>query len=91
MTTLAVVPKRPGSAPPAAWQLDSMLSQLRDVRNGHNREHAAERGVHELPSPDAIARIVERLRAALFPVQFGLPELTDQSVDYYKCSTLAGA
>ena len=91
MTTLAAVPKRPSSVPPAAWQLDSIVSQLRDVRNGHNREHAAERGVHELPSPDAIARIVESLRASLFPVHFGLPELTDQSVDYYVGHTLDGA
>src|SRR5512133_3873161 len=91
MTSLAAVPKRPSSAPPASWQLESIVSQLRDVRNGHNREHAAERGVHELPSPDAIARIVESLRASLFPVHFGLPELTDQSIDYYVGHTLDGA
>jgi serine O-acetyltransferase len=46
--------------------------------------------VHELPSPDAISRIVENLRASLFPVHFGLPELTDQSVDYYVGHILDG-
>lgn len=43
MTTLAAVPRRPSSVPPAPWQLDNIVGQLRDVRNGHNWEHAAER------------------------------------------------
>jgi serine O-acetyltransferase len=43
-----------------------------------------------LPSPDAIAQIVDNLKSALFPVHFGLPELTDQSVDYYVGHTLDG-
>jgi serine O-acetyltransferase len=91
LTSLVAVSRRASSVPPAAWQLDAIVSQLREVRNGHNREHTAERGVHELPSPVAIASIVESLRASLFPVHFGLPELTDQSVDYYVGHTLDGA
>jgi len=89
LTRLAAV-SSPSSSPPAAWQLDDVVRQLRNVRDKHNRDHLAERGVHELPSPDAIARIVENLRASLFPVHFGLPELTDQSVDYYVGHTLDG-
>jgi len=90
VTNLAAVPERPSSVPPAAWQLDRIVSQLREVRSRNSRDHAAERGVHELPSPDAVAKIVENLRASLFPVHFGLPELTDQSVDYYVGHTLDG-
>ena len=91
MTNGAAVSERPSSVPPAAWQLDRIVSQLREVRSRNSRDHAAERGVHELPSPDAVAKIVENLRASLFPVHFGLPELTDQSVDYYVGHTLDGA
>lgn len=90
MTTLAAVPTRPSSVPPADWRLDQIVSRLREVRDGSNRDHSAERGVHELPSPEAIARLVESLRACLFPVHFGLPELTDQSIDYYVGHTLDG-
>jgi len=90
LTTIAAVSERPSSYPPVGWSLDSIVGQLREVRSRNSREHAAERGVHELPSPDAIARIVENLKASLFPVHFGLPELTDQSVDYYVGHTLDG-
>lgn len=89
MTRLVAVQRR-NSLVPAAWHLDDIVRQLREVRDGHNRDHSAERGVHELPSPEAIARIVENLRASLFPVHFGLPELTDQSVDYYVGHILDG-
>jgi len=82
---------RTSSIPPAVWRLDSVVAQLREVRDGHNHEHAAERGIHELPSPEAIARIVGSLRASLFPVHFGSPELTEQSIDYYVGHTLDGA
>jgi serine O-acetyltransferase len=66
------------------------VNQLRTVRDGHNREHSEERGLHELPSPDAIVQIVKNLRSALFPVHFGIPELTEQGVDYYVGHTLDG-
>ncbi|HEY5959989.1 MAG TPA: serine O-acetyltransferase EpsC [Polyangiaceae bacterium] len=44
-----------------------------------------------MPSRDAVTEIVEQLRSCLFPAHFGLPELTDQSVDYYVGHTLNGA
>jgi len=47
-----------------------------------------ERGPHELPSRQALAAIVEGLRAALFPIHFAPPDLAQEAVDYFVGRTL---
>lgn len=47
-----------------------------------------ESGGRELPSPGAIADIVDGLRGALFPMRLGPPELRQETEDYYVGHTL---
>lgn len=47
-----------------------------------------ESGGRELPSPEAIAKIVDGLRGALFPMRLGPPELRQETEDYYVGHTL---
>ena len=46
------------------------------------------RGPLELPSRQALAGIVEGLRAALFPIHFAPPDLAEEAVDYFVGRTL---
>jgi serine O-acetyltransferase len=69
------------------WGLDQIVAELRASREEHHRtRHPL--GIRELPSREAIVRIVEGLRAAMFPTHYGAPDLTDESVDYYVGHTL---
>ncbi|BBA40432.1 serine acetyltransferase [Burkholderia contaminans] len=52
----------------------------------HRTRHP--RGIRELPSRDAICKIVNGLRASMFPTHYGAPDLTDESVDFYVGHTL---
>nr|WP_145548123.1 serine O-acetyltransferase EpsC [Variovorax boronicumulans] len=47
------------------------------------QKRSREPGGREFPSRDALARIVERLKGALFPMRLGPPELRVESEDYY--------
>jgi serine O-acetyltransferase len=72
---------------PREWGLTRIVAELRESREElHRTRHPL--GIRELPSRDAIVRIVNGLRAALFPTHYGAPDLTDESVDYYVGQTL---
>lgn len=47
-----------------------------------------ESGGRELPSPDEVARIVEGLRAALFPMRLGPPALRQETEDAFVAESL---
>jgi serine O-acetyltransferase len=47
-----------------------------------------ESGGRELPSPDEVARIVEGLRAALFPMRLGPPDLRQETEDSFVAASL---
>ncbi|HEY2104761.1 MAG TPA: serine O-acetyltransferase EpsC, partial [Candidatus Binataceae bacterium] len=47
-----------------------------------------ESGVCEMPSREVLRTIVDGLFSALFPTQLGLPDLTDEGVDYFVGHTL---
>jgi len=47
-----------------------------------------EPGGREFPAPAAVAKIVDGLRGALFPMRLGPPELRQDSEDYYVGTTL---
>ncbi|MFM0051674.1 serine O-acetyltransferase EpsC [Caballeronia grimmiae] len=69
------------------WGLSRIVAELRESREElHRTRHPL--GIRELPSRDAILKIVNGLRSALFPTHYGAPDLTDESVDYYVGQTL---
>jgi serine O-acetyltransferase len=72
---------------PREWGLSRIVAELRESREQlHRTRHPL--GIRELPSRDAIVKIVNGLRSALFPTHYGTPDLTDESVDYYVGQTL---
>src|SRR6201996_2169975 len=72
---------------PHEWGLSRIVADLRQSREElHRTRHPL--GIRELPSREAIVRIVNGLRSALFPTHYGAPDLTDESVDYYVGQTL---
>jgi serine O-acetyltransferase len=69
------------------WGLETIVAELRKSREVlHRTRHP--RGIRELPSREAIKRVVAGLRASMFPTHYGAPDLTDESVDYYVGHTL---
>jgi serine O-acetyltransferase len=74
-------------APAPEWGLAQIVGDLRASREElHRTRHPL--GIRELPSRDAIVKIVNGLRSALFPTHYGAADLTDESVDYYVGQTL---
>lgn len=71
--------------PPATFEIDRIVSGLRDVRRRWRTSQARplEPGGRELPSPTALAEIVDDLRAALFPMRLGPPDLRQESEDFF--------
>ena len=81
----------PNEGPAAAgWDLQEIVADLRRSREVmHNIRHRG--SVRELPSRHALAEIVERLSAALFPTHFGSTDLTDESIDFFVGASLGQA
>jgi serine O-acetyltransferase len=67
----------------AKLEIDSVVSELRTlrVRSLENRQRRDR--PPKLPSRKVLVGIADGLRAVLFPNRLGLPDLTDESVDYY--------
>ena len=75
------------TSPARQWGLEEIVAGLRESREElHRTRHP--RGIRELPSRDAICKIVNGLRASMFPTHYGAPDLTDESVDFYVGHTL---
>jgi serine O-acetyltransferase len=73
--------------PSHEWGLDKIVADLRASREQlHRTRHPL--GIRELPSREAIVKIVNGLRSALFPTHYGDADLTAESVDYYVGHTL---
>ena len=68
------------------WDLDQIVADLRvsRARSGQN----CESGACEMPSREKLRTILDGLSAALFPAHLGLPDLTDEGVDYFVGHTL---
>ena len=77
----------------AALDLSEIVSQLRAVRQHWRTQQARPRELsgRELPSREALARIVDQLRGALFPMRLGPPDLRHESEDFYVGHTLDAA
>jgi serine O-acetyltransferase len=74
----------------AAPDLANIVAGLRAARERwrHSQQRLREVGGRELPSGEALTRIVDGLRGALFPMRLGPPELRQESEDYYVGHTL---
>jgi serine O-acetyltransferase len=68
------------------WDLDRIVAELRTSRAGSR--HSRPSGGGEMPSREALVSILDGLFAALFPTHFGLPDLTDEGIDYFVGNSL---
>lgn len=70
--------------------IEQVVSELAAVRHAWRRrqQRSSEPGGRELPSRDALAKIISDLRGALFPMRLGPPELRQESEDFYVGHTL---
>jgi serine O-acetyltransferase len=68
------------------WDLDRIVAELRTSRAG-SRNSRPNAGA-EMPSREALVSILDGLFAALFPTHFGLPDLTDEGIDYFVGNSL---
>ncbi|MDT4292063.1 serine O-acetyltransferase EpsC [Methylomonas sp. MO1] len=70
------------------WEIDALVAELRELRlqsleSRHRREHPP-----KLPSRKVLSQIVDNLGAVLFPNRLGMPDLTDEGIDYFVGHTL---
>jgi len=68
------------------WDLDRIVADLRLSRSRAGQ--TCDSGACEMPSREALRTIVDGLFATLFPNQLGLPDLTDEGIDYFVGHTL---
>ena len=76
---------------PGKWQLQSIVTGLRGAREQwrtQNGRSSGEKGGRELPSREAMQRILEQLCGALFPMRLGPVDLREESEDFYVGHTL---
>ncbi len=83
---------------PSNWQLDEVIAQLSQPRLrtlpllGWQQEHVLgwqqKHGHVPLPSRDRLFRVLEQLRATLFPFHFGNPALGEAASHYFIGHTL---
>jgi serine O-acetyltransferase len=75
----------PANDPGAGLNLGTIVAELRAVR-AHWRQsqnRPVELGGRELPSPEALAKIIAEMRAALFPMRLGPPDLRQETEDFF--------
>jgi serine O-acetyltransferase len=87
MTRLTHSPKNGRSS---LFDIDQVVGDLAAVRHQwrSSQQRSTEPGGRELPSRDALAKIISDLRGALFPMRLGPPELRQESEDFYVGHTL---
>lgn len=67
----------------AGLEIDAVVAELRTLRVESLENRQRRHRPPKLPSRKVLVGIAEGLSAVLFPNRLGLPELTDESVDYY--------
>ncbi|SEJ90131.1 MULTISPECIES: serine O-acetyltransferase EpsC [unclassified Achromobacter] len=84
----------PTYLPTAHWNLDSIVSGLREARvawrgpRGRLRDDA---GAREFPSQESLRQIVKSLCGALFPMRLGPIDLREEVEDFYVGHTIGAA
>lgn len=70
------------------WNIDSIVSELHALRI-QSLENRQRRGrPPKLPARKTLVAVLDGLYAALFPNRLGLPELTEEGIDYFVGHTL---
>ena len=64
------------------WDLARIVEELRAARI-RSRKDCIDQGEREMPSRDALRSIIDGLFGVLFPDHFGLPDLTEEGIDYF--------
>jgi serine O-acetyltransferase len=64
------------------WNLPQIVAELRAARI-RSRQDCIDQGEREMPSREALHGIIDGLFGVLFPDQFGLPDLTEEGIDYF--------
>lgn len=87
---MSVVALRPAEYRPPVFDVEQVVSDLAEVRQSWRaaQKRSTEPGGRELPSREALARIVDGLRGVLFPMRLGPADLRQESEDYYVGHTL---
>ena len=77
----------PPDADGPRWRLGELVAALRTSREEtHKIRHRGR--IRELPSRTVLSRVLDGLRAALFPTHYGSADLTDESIDAFVGHTL---
>lgn len=71
-----------------AWGLRHVVTELRSARRAFDSSRGRQCGRTPLPSREALVRVIQGLRAALFPAHFGPPDLNEDGVDFFVGHTL---
>jgi serine O-acetyltransferase len=71
-----------GHSNDSQWDLARIVGELRAART-RSRQDCIEKGEREMPSREALRGIIDGLFGVLFPDHFGLPDLTEEGIDYY--------
>ena len=67
-----------------SFDIADLVQGLRTARGEWRDSQGRSRdGARELPSPQALERIVEQLKGALFPMRLGPPDLRNETEDFY--------
>ena len=92
-STLSKRSKNNQESPMANFEVAEIVRALRGVREEwrDQQKRSREPGGREFPSRDALARIVEGLKGALFPMRLGPTNLRHESEDFYVGHTLDDA
>ncbi|MES2582113.1 MAG: serine O-acetyltransferase EpsC [Pseudomonadota bacterium] len=77
----------------AVFNTPEIVASLRTVRQRwrESQKRSLEPGGREFPSREALGRVVESLKGALFPMRLGPPDLFQESEDFYVGHTLDAA
>ena len=77
----------------AVFNTTEIVNSLRTVRQRwrESQKRSLEPGGREFPSREALGRVVESLKGALFPMRLGPPDLFQESEDFYVGHTLESA
>ena len=77
----------------AQFDVSAIVNALHAARDEwrDSQNRSRDPGGREFPSRDALARVLESLKGALFPMRLGPPQLRHESEDYYVGYTLDAA
>lgn len=75
------------------FEVSDIVRELHAVRDEwrDSQKRARDPGGREFPSRDALTRVVESLKGALFPMRLGPPDLRHEGEDFYVGHTLDSA